>query len=195
MHSDDVKCAVGRIFAVYLLIRVKETIWIDRWNFGSHKAHNEVDHLQMPNSFCTTQTDSIILCSLSTHGLVFFTSLFNLLCSWSVILLFILVLVSAVSLSIEIVRCALSGFLCWLSDENNDSFFPCFFQPKALGQALLSEVFLRGNLIESDYFGLEFQNMQMNWVRTSASVYFVSRLKWTHRNIQEVTCKLIICVS
>lgn len=37
-------------------------------------------------------------------------------------------------------------------------------QPKALGQTLLSEVFLRGNLIESDYFGLEFQNMQMNWV-------------------------------
>ncbi|KAM7388708.1 hypothetical protein PAMP_024866 [Pampus punctatissimus] len=36
--------------------------------------------------------------------------------------------------------------------------------PKAFGQALLSEVFLRGNLIESDYFGLEFQNMQMNWV-------------------------------
>ncbi|XP_028259179.1 FERM, ARHGEF and pleckstrin domain-containing protein 2 isoform X2 [Parambassis ranga] len=36
--------------------------------------------------------------------------------------------------------------------------------PKALGQALLSEVYHRGNLIESDYFGLEFQNMQMNWV-------------------------------
>uniref|UniRef100_H2U0E3 FERM, ARHGEF and pleckstrin domain-containing protein 2 n=1 Tax=Takifugu rubripes TaxID=31033 RepID=H2U0E3_TAKRU len=36
--------------------------------------------------------------------------------------------------------------------------------PKALGQTLLSEVFSRGNLTESDYFGLEFQNMQMNWV-------------------------------
>lgn len=47
-------------------------------------------------------------------------------------------------------------------------FSSCFFQPKALGQTLLSEVFLRGNLIESDYFGLEFQNMQMNWVRTPA---------------------------
>ncbi|XP_069007014.1 FERM, ARHGEF and pleckstrin domain-containing protein 2 isoform X1 [Embiotoca jacksoni] len=35
---------------------------------------------------------------------------------------------------------------------------------KAFGQALLAEVFHRGNLIESDYFGLEFQNMQMNWV-------------------------------
>ncbi|KAG7263329.1 hypothetical protein CRUP_002221 [Coryphaenoides rupestris] len=35
---------------------------------------------------------------------------------------------------------------------------------KSLGQTLLSEVFQRGNLIESDYFGLEFQNMQMNWV-------------------------------
>lgn len=35
---------------------------------------------------------------------------------------------------------------------------------KAIGQILLSEVFLRGNLIERDYFGLEFQNMQLNWV-------------------------------
>ncbi|CAN9500811.1 unnamed protein product [Ophioblennius macclurei] len=35
---------------------------------------------------------------------------------------------------------------------------------KAFGQALLAEVFHRGNLIESDYFGLEFQNMQLNWV-------------------------------
>uniref|UniRef100_A0A8C4NXA5 FERM, ARHGEF and pleckstrin domain-containing protein 2 n=1 Tax=Dicentrarchus labrax TaxID=13489 RepID=A0A8C4NXA5_DICLA len=34
---------------------------------------------------------------------------------------------------------------------------------------LLSEVFLRGNLIESDYFGLEFQNMQMNWVWLEAT--------------------------
>ncbi|KAM8874931.1 FERM, ARHGEF and pleckstrin domain-containing protein 2 isoform 2-T2 [Spinachia spinachia] len=34
---------------------------------------------------------------------------------------------------------------------------------KAAGQYLLSEVFLRGNLIERDYFGLEFQTLQMNW--------------------------------
>ncbi|XP_071373661.1 FERM, ARHGEF and pleckstrin domain-containing protein 2 isoform X1 [Centroberyx affinis] len=37
-------------------------------------------------------------------------------------------------------------------------------ESKAVGQTLLSEVFQRGNLMESDYFGLEFQNMQMNWV-------------------------------
>ncbi|CAL8310034.1 unnamed protein product [Lota lota] len=37
-------------------------------------------------------------------------------------------------------------------------------ETKSLGQTLLSEVFQRGNLIENDYFGLEFQNMQMNWV-------------------------------
>ncbi|XP_035031944.1 FERM, ARHGEF and pleckstrin domain-containing protein 2 isoform X2 [Hippoglossus stenolepis] len=46
-------------------------------------------------------------------------------------------------------------------DESQDFFD---VDPKALGQALLSEVFHRGNLIESDYFGLEYQNMQMNWV-------------------------------
>ncbi|KAG9341562.1 hypothetical protein JZ751_019075 [Albula glossodonta] len=34
---------------------------------------------------------------------------------------------------------------------------------KADGQTLLSAVFKRCNLIESDYFGLEFQNLQMNW--------------------------------
>ncbi|XP_062413084.1 FERM, ARHGEF and pleckstrin domain-containing protein 2 isoform X3 [Sardina pilchardus] len=37
-------------------------------------------------------------------------------------------------------------------------------ETKADGQVLLIEVFRRCNLIESDYFGLEFQNMQMNWV-------------------------------
>uniref|UniRef100_A0A8C5GDV5 FERM, ARHGEF and pleckstrin domain-containing protein 2 n=1 Tax=Gouania willdenowi TaxID=441366 RepID=A0A8C5GDV5_GOUWI len=36
--------------------------------------------------------------------------------------------------------------------------------PKAIGQTLLTEVFHRCNLMESDYFGLEYQNMQMNWV-------------------------------
>ncbi|XP_023281728.1 FERM, ARHGEF and pleckstrin domain-containing protein 2 isoform X3 [Seriola lalandi dorsalis] len=46
--------------------------------------------------------------------------------------------------------------------DDSQEFFD--IDPKALGQALLSEVFHRGNLIESDYFGLEFQNMQMNWV-------------------------------
>uniref|UniRef100_A0A671SUT4 FERM, ARHGEF and pleckstrin domain-containing protein 2 n=1 Tax=Sinocyclocheilus anshuiensis TaxID=1608454 RepID=A0A671SUT4_9TELE len=37
-------------------------------------------------------------------------------------------------------------------------------ESKADGQTLSSEVFRRINLIESDYFGLEFQNLQMNWV-------------------------------
>uniref|UniRef100_A0A668AWP6 FERM, ARHGEF and pleckstrin domain-containing protein 2 n=1 Tax=Myripristis murdjan TaxID=586833 RepID=A0A668AWP6_9TELE len=46
--------------------------------------------------------------------------------------------------------------------DDSQEFFD--IEPKAFGQALLSEVFQRGNLIESDYFGLEFQNMQMNWV-------------------------------
>ncbi|XP_041790855.1 FERM, ARHGEF and pleckstrin domain-containing protein 2 isoform X4 [Chelmon rostratus] len=46
--------------------------------------------------------------------------------------------------------------------DDSQEFFD--IDPKAFGQTLLSEVFLRGNLIESDYFGLEFQNMQMNWV-------------------------------
>ncbi|XP_032380975.1 FERM, ARHGEF and pleckstrin domain-containing protein 2 isoform X4 [Etheostoma spectabile] len=46
--------------------------------------------------------------------------------------------------------------------DDSQEFFD--IDPKAIGQVLLSEVFRRGNLIESDYFGLEFQNMQMNWV-------------------------------
>ncbi|TMS20526.1 FERM, ARHGEF and pleckstrin domain-containing protein 2 isoform X1 [Larimichthys crocea] len=46
--------------------------------------------------------------------------------------------------------------------DDSQEFFDV--DPKAFGQALLSDVFLRGNLIESDYFGLEYQNMQMNWV-------------------------------
>ncbi|XP_073331807.1 FERM, ARHGEF and pleckstrin domain-containing protein 2 isoform X3 [Pagrus major] len=46
--------------------------------------------------------------------------------------------------------------------DDSQEFFDT--DPKAPAQTLLSEVFLRGNLMESDYFGLEFQNMQMNWV-------------------------------
>ncbi|XP_041861516.1 FERM, ARHGEF and pleckstrin domain-containing protein 2 isoform X4 [Melanotaenia boesemani] len=46
--------------------------------------------------------------------------------------------------------------------DDSQEFFD--IDPKALAQVLLSVVFHRGNLIESDYFGLEFQNMQMNWV-------------------------------
>lgn len=34
--------------------------------------------------------------------------------------------------------------------------------------------------MESDYFGLEFQNMQMNWVRTQTTLISVSCLKWMH---------------
>ncbi|XP_017280689.1 FERM, ARHGEF and pleckstrin domain-containing protein 2 isoform X1 [Kryptolebias marmoratus] len=51
--------------------------------------------------------------------------------------------------------------------DDSQEFFDV--DPKALGQILLSEVFHRGNLIESDYFGLEFQNMQMNWVWLEAT--------------------------
>ncbi|XP_014856800.1 PREDICTED: FERM, RhoGEF and pleckstrin domain-containing protein 2 isoform X2 [Poecilia mexicana] len=46
--------------------------------------------------------------------------------------------------------------------DDSQEFF--VIDPKLPGQNLLSEVFHRGNLIESDYFGVEFQNMQMNWV-------------------------------
>uniref|UniRef100_A0AAQ5Z4G4 FERM, ARHGEF and pleckstrin domain-containing protein 2 n=1 Tax=Amphiprion ocellaris TaxID=80972 RepID=A0AAQ5Z4G4_AMPOC len=46
--------------------------------------------------------------------------------------------------------------------DDSQEFFD--IDPKAFAQALLTEVFHRGNLMESDYFGLEFQNMQMNWV-------------------------------
>uniref|UniRef100_A0AAX7U0P9 FERM, ARHGEF and pleckstrin domain-containing protein 2 n=1 Tax=Astatotilapia calliptera TaxID=8154 RepID=A0AAX7U0P9_ASTCA len=48
--------------------------------------------------------------------------------------------------------------------DDSQEFFDIEVGSTALGQILLSEVFHRGNLIESDYFGLEFQNMQMNWV-------------------------------
>uniref|UniRef100_A0A3Q3GYY5 FERM, ARHGEF and pleckstrin domain-containing protein 2 n=1 Tax=Labrus bergylta TaxID=56723 RepID=A0A3Q3GYY5_9LABR len=48
---------------------------------------------------------------------------------------------------------------------------------KALGQDLLSEVFLRGNLMESDYFGLEFQNMQMNWVWLEPTKWIVKQVR------------------
>ncbi|XP_077463520.1 FERM, ARHGEF and pleckstrin domain-containing protein 2 isoform X2 [Stigmatopora argus] len=49
--------------------------------------------------------------------------------------------------------------------------------PRAFGQDLLSEVFLRGNLIESDYFGLEFQNMQMNWLWLEPTKLIVKQIR------------------
>ncbi|XP_041119590.1 FERM, ARHGEF and pleckstrin domain-containing protein 2 isoform X2 [Polyodon spathula] len=37
-------------------------------------------------------------------------------------------------------------------------------ESKSDGQELMTKVFQRFNLIENDYFGLEFQNLQMNWM-------------------------------
>ncbi|XP_061744822.1 FERM, ARHGEF and pleckstrin domain-containing protein 2-like isoform X1 [Nerophis ophidion] len=48
---------------------------------------------------------------------------------------------------------------------------------KALGQTLLSEVFLRGNLMESDYFGLEFHNTQMNWLWLEPTKLIVKQVR------------------
>ncbi|XP_054644631.1 FERM, ARHGEF and pleckstrin domain-containing protein 2 isoform X1 [Dunckerocampus dactyliophorus] len=48
---------------------------------------------------------------------------------------------------------------------------------KALGQTLLCEVFLRGNLIESDYFGLEFHSTQMNWLWLEPTKLIVKQVK------------------
>uniref|UniRef100_A0A8C8I951 FERM, ARHGEF and pleckstrin domain-containing protein 2 n=1 Tax=Oncorhynchus tshawytscha TaxID=74940 RepID=A0A8C8I951_ONCTS len=45
-------------------------------------------------------------------------------------------------------------------------------ESRADGQTLLSDVFRRSNLMESDYFGLEFQNMQMSWVGTRTNYDF-----------------------
>ncbi|MGH0144753.1 UNVERIFIED_CONTAM: hypothetical protein FKN15_053533, partial [Acipenser sinensis] len=38
-------------------------------------------------------------------------------------------------------------------------------ESKSYGQELMTKVFQRFNLIENDYFGLEFQNMQMHWMK------------------------------
>ncbi|XP_073810206.1 FERM, ARHGEF and pleckstrin domain-containing protein 2 isoform X7 [Danio rerio] len=50
-------------------------------------------------------------------------------------------------------------------------------ESKADGQLLLSDVFRRINLIESDYFGLEFQNLQMNWVWLDPSKLIVKQVR------------------
>ncbi|KAK1796786.1 hypothetical protein P4O66_009801 [Electrophorus voltai] len=50
-------------------------------------------------------------------------------------------------------------------------------ETKANGQTLYSEVFRRINLIESDYFGLEFQNLQMNWVWLEPTKLIVKQVR------------------
>ncbi|KAK7888778.1 hypothetical protein WMY93_024338 [Mugilogobius chulae] len=49
--------------------------------------------------------------------------------------------------------------------------------PKSLGETLLTEVFQRGNIMESDYFGLEFQNTQMNWVWLEPTKFIVRQVR------------------
>lgn len=43
-------------------------------------------------------------------------------------------------------------------------FSPVSLQPKCDGQVLLTQVWKHLNLIECDYFGLEFKNVQSYWV-------------------------------
>ncbi|XP_055799910.1 FERM, ARHGEF and pleckstrin domain-containing protein 2 isoform X3 [Salvelinus fontinalis] len=50
-------------------------------------------------------------------------------------------------------------------------------ESRADGQTLLSDVFRRSNLRESDYFGLEFQNMQMSWVWLEPTKLVVKQVK------------------
>ncbi|KAM9482798.1 FERM, ARHGEF and pleckstrin domain-containing protein 2 [Clarias gariepinus] len=50
-------------------------------------------------------------------------------------------------------------------------------ETKADGQMLLNEVYRRINLIESDYFGLEFQNVQMNWVWLEPTKLIVKQVR------------------
>ncbi|XP_062853274.1 FERM, ARHGEF and pleckstrin domain-containing protein 2 isoform X1 [Trichomycterus rosablanca] len=48
---------------------------------------------------------------------------------------------------------------------------------KADGQTLLTRVFHQINLMESDYFGLEFQNVQMNWVWLEPTKLIVKQVR------------------
>ncbi|XP_027003252.1 FERM, ARHGEF and pleckstrin domain-containing protein 2 isoform X1 [Tachysurus fulvidraco] len=50
-------------------------------------------------------------------------------------------------------------------------------EAKADGQTLLNDVYRRINLIESDYFGLEFQNVQMNWVWLEPTKLIVKQVR------------------
>ncbi|XP_061539315.1 FERM, ARHGEF and pleckstrin domain-containing protein 2 isoform X2 [Phycodurus eques] len=59
--------------------------------------------------------------------------------------------------------------------DESQEFFD--LDPRAFGQDLLSEVFLRGNLIENDYFGLEFQNIQMNWLWLEPTKLIVKQVR------------------
>lgn len=77
----------------------------------------------------------------------------------------------------------------------NKDLHPYFFslslfhvQSKADGQALLSEAYRRCNLIESDYFGLEFQNMQMNWVRRTHHLTSTLGSSHTYSSLLSFSC-------
>ncbi|KAL3046832.1 hypothetical protein OYC64_021119 [Pagothenia borchgrevinki] len=71
--------------------------------------------------------------------------------------------------------------------DDSQEFFD--IDPKSIGQFLLTEVFLRGNLIESDYFGLEFQNMQMNWVWLEATKLVVRQVRRPENTLFRLSVK------
>ncbi|XP_033934582.1 FERM, ARHGEF and pleckstrin domain-containing protein 2 isoform X4 [Pseudochaenichthys georgianus] len=71
--------------------------------------------------------------------------------------------------------------------DDSQDFFD--IDPKSIGQFLLTEVFLRGNLIESDYFGLEFQNMQMNWVWLEATKLVVRQVRRPENTLFRLSVK------
>uniref|UniRef100_A0AAR2LJT2 FERM, ARHGEF and pleckstrin domain-containing protein 2 n=1 Tax=Pygocentrus nattereri TaxID=42514 RepID=A0AAR2LJT2_PYGNA len=61
--------------------------------------------------------------------------------------------------------------------DDAQEFFDLEVSGLAVGQTLLSEVFQRINLIESDYFGLEFQNLQLNWVWLEPTKLIVKQVR------------------
>ncbi|KAI9542506.1 FERM, ARHGEF and pleckstrin domain-containing protein 2 [Dissostichus eleginoides] len=71
--------------------------------------------------------------------------------------------------------------------DDSQEFFD--IDPKSIGHFLLTEVFLRGNLIESDYFGLEFQNMQMNWVWLEATKLVVRQVRRPENTLFRLSVK------
>lgn len=71
----------------------------------------------------------------------------------------------------KVVLCTVFINPCCLVFQSLLFFPPLSAQPKCDGQVLLTQVWKRLNLVECDYFGLEFQNTQSYWV----SAYDVPR--------------------
>ncbi|GCB60138.1 hypothetical protein scyTo_0012686, partial [Scyliorhinus torazame] len=80
------------------------------------------------------------------------------------------------------------GILMWIAVEEKLFLIPVVFQ-KAYGQALMDEICHRLNLVESDYFGLEFRNSRGNEIWLEPAKLIVKQVRRPKNTVFRLSVK------